>query len=186
MKTKNLAIAIAALLLFAGTSYGIPVQIVRIVQNKTTISNPLQLAELTIIEAGTGTNLAPSGTASQSSTLGGFVASRANDLNFGNFHHTLDLVGGGQTLDVDLGGLFNISDIGIFSRVGCCGQGRTADIQLQLFSDAAGTIMVHDERILGIGTSDSRIITLPVPEPATATLAMLGLGGLMMRRRRNA
>ena len=69
MKTKNLTIAIAALLLFAGTSYGIPVQLVRIVQNKPSGQNPLQLAELTIIEAVTGTNLAPSGTASQSSHM---------------------------------------------------------------------------------------------------------------------
>lgn len=38
----------------------------------------------------------------------------------------------------------------------------------------------------GSGVSGDIRVTQVVPEPATATLAMLGLGGLMLRRRRSA
>ena len=37
---------------------------------------------------------------------------------------------------------------------------RTADIQLRIYSDAAATNLVYDERVLGIGISDSRSVPI--------------------------
>ncbi|MFT4550989.1 MAG: hypothetical protein ACI8XO_001940 [Verrucomicrobiales bacterium] len=71
-------------------------QVVRIVQNKTTSSNPLQLAEVLVIEDTTLNNVALAGTASQSSQLSSFGPGLAIDGDLGNFHHTLDLAGGAR------------------------------------------------------------------------------------------
>jgi len=47
---------------------------------------------------------------------------------------------------------------------------------LSLVDNGQGTIFL---------TGLSNVTAITVPEPATATLALLGLGGLMMRRRRD-
>jgi hypothetical protein len=54
----------------------------------------------------------------------------------------------------------------------------------RLFFDLTDNSVLYDEFRLGDTFAD--VAPMAVPEPATATLALLGLGGLMMRRRRNA
>ena len=46
----------------------------------------------------------------------------------------------------------------------------------------------HDNNVLSLGELQvfGRTVQSSIPEPATAMLGMLGLGGLMLRRRRNA
>lgn len=188
MKMKHLSIGLTALLLCAANSMALQsVRVVRITQNKTTLANPLQLAEVRVFEEGTGTNVALGGTASQSSQLNAFGPGLAIDGALNNFQHTLDQAGGGQTWEVDLLGDFEISGVEIFARHNCCGQNRTADIQLQIF-DASGAELFN-ERVTGITQNgQSRLITTPniIPEPATATLALFGAAGLLRRRRRIA
>ena len=144
-------------------------RVVRIIQNKPAAPNPLQNAEVQAIEVGTGTNLALAGTASQSSQLGGFGPGNAIDNNFGNFHHTLD--GQGQWWQVELTAPSTLESVNIFSRVGCCNQGRSADLQLQIYDDAALSNLLFDQRVLGIGTSDSRVVPTVLGGTATAALA---------------
>ena len=147
-------------------------RVVRIIQNKPTGPNPLQLGEVEAIEYSTLTNVALSGNggvATQSSQLGGFGPWLANDGNYGNFQHTND--GQGQWWQVEFAADTDLEKVTIFSRVGCCSQGRTADIQLQVFADAALTNMIYDEQVLGIGTSDMRDIVLSVPMVPTLDLS---------------
>ena len=136
-------------------------RVIRIIQNKPTGPNPLMLGELEAFETGTGTNVARDingGVATQSTQLGGFGPERAIDGNYGNFHHTLD--GQGQWWQVALAGDTDLEKVTIHSRQGCCNQGRTADIQVQVFDDLALTNLLFDERVLGIGTSDVRDVPL--------------------------
>ena|GEM_PF-2907044 len=144
---------------------GQPLQgrVVRITQNKPTSPNPLQLAEVRVFEVGSGTNVALGGTASQSSQLGDFGPNLAIDDNLENFQHTLE--GQGQYWQVDLLSSTVIADVEIHARDGCCNQQRTADIQLQIFSDAAATQLVYEEQILGILTNESRRITINPTDP---------------------
>ena len=133
-------------------------RVVKVIQN--TANRPLQLAEVEVIELGAG-NVAPSGTATQSSTLGPqYPASNAIDGNTGNFQHTNN--GVGQWWQVELAADTDLDKLTIWSRIGCCSNepDRTADIQVQIFGDVGLSNMLFDQRVLGIGISDVRDIPL--------------------------
>ena len=131
-------------------------RVVKIIQN--TPAKPLMLNEVQAIETGTLTNVALGGAASQSTQLGGFHAGLAIDNNLNNFTHTND--GQGQWWKVELAADKDLDKLTLYSRVGCCNQGRTADIQVQVFGDAAMTNMLFNSQVLGIGTSDVRDVPL--------------------------
>ena len=133
-------------------------RVVRVVQNRN--STPLNMAEVEVID-NTVTNIAPAGTASQSTTHPAGPAGRGNDGNYGNFSHTSNTngAGGNQYWQVDLNTTATLTEIEVFDRVGCCNQDRSGDLQVQVFSDAAATNMIHDERLVGIVDGSSGSIT---------------------------
>ena len=132
-------------------------RVVKIIQNKPTGPNPLQLNEVQAIETGTLTNVARSsngGVASQSSQLGGFGPGNAIDNNLNNFQHTND--GQGEWWQVEFASDADLDKLTIYSRTDCCSQDRTANIQVQVFGDVGLTNMLFDQQVLGIGTNDVR------------------------------
>jgi hypothetical protein len=89
-------------------------------------------------------------------------------------------VGAGQ-LSPSFGGLTSfILDASVLAPGTFVGGINTLDFVLNNAGTGAGPTGLRVDNIQGIAVMAS------VPEPATATLALLGLGGLMMRRRRNA
>lgn len=82
------------------------------------------------------TNLAVNGTASQSSTGYGGLASRANDgntnplWNGGSISHTDNLVN--SWWEVDLGGTFPIAEVRLYNRGDCCGS-RLSNFRVSVF-----------------------------------------------------
>ncbi|NQT40908.1 MAG: discoidin domain-containing protein, partial [Planctomycetes bacterium] len=133
-------------------------RVVKITQNLP--GKPLMLGEVQAIETGTLTNVALGESASQSTRLdlNNYGPELAIDNNTGNFSHTID--GQGEWWQVELAADADLDKLTIFSRVGCCNQGRTADIQVQVFGDVGLTNMLFDEQVLGIGTSDVRDVPL--------------------------
>ncbi|MDB4500742.1 lamin tail domain-containing protein [Akkermansiaceae bacterium] len=82
---------------------------------------------------GTPQNLAPAGTATQSSTLDQYTASLAIDGNFGNFTHTLN-TDSNPNWTLDLGTRSLLSEITLNNRSGSSAQ-RLRDITVQVFDD---------------------------------------------------
>lgn len=125
-------------------------RVVRVVQNRD--ATYLNLGEVQVFD-NTNTNIAPSGTASQSSTYSGsFPASNAIDNNLSDFSHTqaTSTAGGDQFWQVTLAADSTLDQISIYDRAGCCSDNRTADIQLQVFSDTAATNLIYDQHIAGL------------------------------------
>ena len=145
-------------------------RVIRVIQNKPTSPNSLMLNEVQAIETGTGTNVALSGSADQSTQLSNFGPELAIDNNLNNFTHTND--GQGEWWKVELAADADLDKLTIYSRNGCCGQNRTGDIQVQVFSDVGLTNMLFDERVLGIGTSDVRDVPLSSLTSADLTASL--------------
>lgn len=82
---------------------------------------------------GTPQNLAPAGTATQSSTLDQYTASLAIDGNFGNFTHTLNS-DSSPDWTLDLGSRSLLSEITLHNRNGGSAQ-RLRDITVQVLDD---------------------------------------------------
>jgi hypothetical protein len=69
----------------------------------------------------------------------------------------------------------------------------TAPITLPVFQDGVNTFDIKNNNVSGPGGSRNmalsgtvRLRSMAIPEPATISLGLLGIGGLMMRRRRAA
>ncbi len=133
-------------------------RVVRVVQNRD--REVLNMAEVQVLDS-SNTNIAPAGTASQSTSHGAGPAGNGNDNNFGNFSHTLytTIAGGDEYWQVDLTGNSTLKEITVFDRVGCCGQDRSADIQVQVFSDAAATNQIFAQDLTGITDGASGSLT---------------------------
>lgn len=84
------------------------------------------------------TNLALTGTAMQSSQLGGFSADNAIDGNLGNFTHTLSS-DTSPTLTIDLNGEFDVDSVFLHNRDDCC-QSRLQNITVEFLDDEGNTI----------------------------------------------
>ncbi len=135
----------------------------------------LSLAEVTVlIPDPNGTNpapvlqnLAPAGTASQTSTLGGYSAALAIDGSTGNFTHTLntDLT---PAWTLNLGRRALISEIVLNNRGDGCCQFRLRDITVQIL-DADGTTVVWTSPLLNPENSDH--------DPQLLNLDVEGLAG---------
>ena len=94
--------------------------IVSRVRVRLTDADYLQLAAVEIIEAGTGTNLALTGTATQSSQLyvdGGPTAAIDGDSTSNRPSVAITKEQFGAWWEVDLGGEFDVSSITIFNRL---------------------------------------------------------------------
>ena len=87
-------------------------------------------------------NVAPVGTATQSSQLGAFGPELAIDGNYANFTHTLN-TDDNATWEDDLGQEFAISKIVLYNRTDCCGS-RLRDITVYIL-DPAGDIVWESE-----------------------------------------
>lgn len=95
----------------------------------------LQLAEVQILETGSGTELQTSATARQSSTHEGGEAKKAidgnaeQDFNKGSVSHTSEQKD--PWFVIDLGGVKDISTIKVFNRGDCCGD-RLKDATIEI------------------------------------------------------
>ena len=148
----------------------------------------LHLAEVQAFEAGTGTNVAASangGVASSSGIGFGGTANRANDGNtngnYGNnsvYHSDASAVG--EFWEVAFASPATIGSISIFGRSDCC-QNRDDDLLVQLF-DVGGNVIFAREDVRLFPNTGQGLATLVVPEPATFTLAGLGLMAFAIRR----
>lgn len=160
------------------------------------------LAEVEGIQTYTGINLAlqaNGGVASATGTTSGFgtILGDGNDgIRFGNYGagslwHDDGDAQAGEIYTITLANPSSLSAISIFGRTDCC-QGRDDNLTLEL-RDAGGVLLYSvNFGIPNIPDSGSTTavngitLLLPVPEPATATLGLLSVGGLMLRRRRMA
>lgn len=98
-----------------------------------------------------GQNFALFGTATQSTTDFGGVASNAIDGNLGNFTHTA----AGDTdqwWELDLGESRTFADIEIYNRSNCC-SGRLRDFTVQVF-DVDGTTELYNSGVLNVDNVD--------------------------------
>lgn len=94
------------------------------------------------------------GSATQSTTNGGFTAALAVDGNFGNFTHTLS-GDPNPTWQIDLGTSIRLDSLSIFNRGGGCCQSRLRDITVEVLDWAGNSVYVspllNPENILGGG-----------------------------------
>lgn len=163
------------------------------------------LAEVEGIQKFTGINLASQangGVASTSANIGapccGAILGDGNDGNrIGNFGvgsvwHDEGDDEAGEVYTITLATPASLSAVNVFGRTDCC-QGRDDNLTLEL-RDING-ILLHSVNFgipnipdTGSTTAINGItLQLPqIPEPATATLGLLGVAGLMARRRRVA
>ena len=112
-------------------------------------------------------NLAPTGTATQTSTLGGFTAALGIDGNTGNFTHTLNTdVNPAWTLNLRRRAL--ISEITINNRGDGCCQYRLRDITVQIL-DADGATVLWTSPLLNPDNTDA--------SPQLLDLDIAGLAG---------
>ncbi len=98
-------------------------------------------------------DLAPEGTATQSSTLGGFTAQLAIDGDFGNFSHTQAGTNLPATWELDLGDTFAIESVILHNRTGCCGS-RLRDITVSILDGSRDvtlfrSALLNPENVLG-------------------------------------
>lgn len=112
-------------------------------------------------------NLAPAGTASQTTTLGGFSAALALDGNTGNFTHTISTdLNPAWTLDLRRRAL--ISEVTVNNRGDGCCQYRLRDITVEIL-DADGTTVVWTSPLLNPENTDNN--------PQLLELDVAGLAG---------
>ncbi len=137
-------------------------------------ANTLSLGEVTVMVPDPNNvnpppglqNLAPAGTAAQTSTLGSFTASLGIDGNTGNFTHTVNTdTAPAWTLNLRRRAL--ISEITLHNRTGCC-QNRLRDITVQIL-DADGTTVVWTSPLLNPENTDG--------SPQLLDLDVAGLNG---------
>lgn len=98
--------------------------------------------QLTVTGSSGGTNIALGGTASQSTTLSGAVASRAIDGNTnGNFSAGSVSAAQGPNAwwEVDLGGTYSIDDINIFNRTNSCCINRLSNFTVLVINGGTTT-----------------------------------------------
>lgn len=101
----------------------------------------------------------PGVSASQSSTLGGFVAGNALNGDFADFSHTDgDNPANPHTWTLSIPAIVRIKQVDMYNRTSCCG-GRLRDITLDTFFGAtqlgtSGSPELNDENVLGGGASD--------------------------------
>ena len=117
-------------------------------------------------------NLAPTGTATQSSTLGGFIAAFGNDSVSNNFTHTLN-TDHNATWTLDLNGRALIYQITINNRGDGCCQYRLRDITLEIL-EADGATVVWTSPLLNPENTDSSPQLLDVDVEGLAGGAVLG------------
>lgn len=124
-------------------------------------ANTLSLGEVTVMVPDPNNvnpppgvqNLAPAGTVTQTSTLGGFTAALAIDGNTGNFTHTINTdTSPAWTLNLRRRAL--ISEITINNRGDGCCQYRLRDITVQVL-DADGTTVVWTSPLLNPENTDA-------------------------------
>lgn len=104
----------------------------------------LSLAELQAIGLPVE-NIALNKPASQSTGYLGdtYPATNATNGNLGDFTHTSDVEDAAPTLTVDLLELFEIDELFIHNRLGCCG-GRLRDITVEILDDAMQVVFTSD------------------------------------------
>nr|URS64324.1 endo-alpha1,3-fucoidanase [synthetic construct] len=127
------------------------------------------------VTGGTGgtTNLALNGTATQSTTLAGAVASRANDGDTnGNFggNSVSAAEGPNAWWEVDLGDNYEIDDINVFNRTNNCCSSRLSDFTVSVINSGGTT------------TFTQTITTAPNP---SVTLDAGGVTGQVVRIQSN-
>jgi len=87
-------------------------------------------------------NIARTGTASQSTTNGGFTANLAINGNYGDFTHTLG-TDAASTWDLNLGAMTDIGEIVLYNRTSCCGS-RLRDITVSVLNDVGDPVYTSD------------------------------------------
>ncbi|MEZ5299157.1 MAG: discoidin domain-containing protein [Verrucomicrobiales bacterium] len=117
-------------------------------------------------------NLAPEGTASQSSTNGAFTADRAIDGEVGNFTHTLasDL---DPTWTLDLGKVSLINELIIRNRGDGCCPSRLRDITVSIL-DTDGTTVVWESELLNPENADGGPTLIDLELDGLAGSAVVG------------
>ena len=178
-------------------------EFVKTINIRQNLADSWHLAEVEGIQTGTGVNLASQangGVASATGTTAGFGSifgdgndgNRIGNFNVGSVWHDDGDADTGEIYTITLANPSNLSAISIFGRTDCC-QGRDDNLTLELRN--AGGVLLYSVNF-GIpnvpDTSSTTAVNgitlqLPVvPEPATATLGLISVAGLMLRRRRMA
>ena len=136
-------------------------------------ANVLSLGEVEILVPDTGggggggvQNLAPGGTATQTTTLNAFSASLGIDSNLGNFTHTTT-TDPDPTWTLDLGSRSLLSEITLHNRTSCCAD-RLRDITVKIY-DEDGTTVTFDSGLLNPNNVDG--------SPGLINLDLIGLTG---------
>ena len=200
---RKSALLAAVLFVSWASSAAQAVNLVKTINIRQNTATTWHLAEVEGIQFVTGVNLASQangGVASATGTGAGFgsILGDGNDGNrIGNFgvgsvwHDDGDNVAG-EIYTITLLNPSNLSAVNVFGRTDCC---QTRDDNLTLELRDAGGVLLHSVNfgIPNIADTSSTTaingitLNLPVvPEPATASLAIMGAFGLIARRRRLA
>lgn len=163
---------------------------VRITQNA---NQHLSLAEVQILDKLSGTDTAAStngGTASQSTTGFGGLATRGNDgdtngvYGAGSVTHT-NVAAAGQFWEVVLGSVSTVTELSVFGRTDGCCRGRDDNLTVSFFNAAGDTLFSQDIGLFPNNAQGTFNLTF-VPEPATMSLVLFAGMGVAFRRRRIA
>ena len=122
-------------------------RVIRISQN---VADFIHFDEVQAFEEGTGTNVAPAGTATQSTTYGGLVAQRAIDDDDATWNHTES--SSTEWLRIELAGSTTLTLLTIHNRDDSC-QSRARDVQVKVYGDVAETQLLFDQQVLGLDVS---------------------------------
>ncbi|MBN1421149.1 MAG: lamin tail domain-containing protein [Planctomycetes bacterium] len=120
-------------------------------------------------------DLAPGGTATQSSTYANYEASRAIDGSLSSFSHTTSATNLPSTWQLDLGGTYAIRSVVLHNRTTCC-QSRLRDITILVLDEAGEIAFISDllnpENVLGGGgTTGPATIELDILQTVGALIA---------------
>ena len=182
--TQNLLICLFFLLVTTSL-YSQQYRYVRIQRSGTNPGgNAINLAEVQVIDSDGVTNRALAGTATLSSTFPGGEAYKGNDNNTngnwagaaGSILHSDD-TGQNEWWQIDLGALYNLSQINIYNRTDCCFN-RLSNVYVMV-SDTPFTTTTADANDLtaalansdftyqfgNITNSATQVITIPNPNP---------------------
>lgn len=120
-------------------------RLIRITQKD---NQAINLAELQAFDlSGNNIALGSNGSvATSTTTLAGYPASFIIDGNTGNFMHTNSTDGRGQYVQVLLPANAQLDYLRLYNRTDCC-QNRSANLLIEVFSDAAGTTRIFGKTV---------------------------------------
>ena len=186
---KKLSIAAAVVM----AAIAAPSNAVTVTSIKVTNAFPdyLQVAELQAFSG--ATNLAPTGTATGSSTYAAYsTPDKAIDGNTGGGYYTDTIFhsagsGSGEYLLVSFAGAIDLTKLTLFGRTDCCGERDLFNYELFNGATSIATGQIDSRYTGSNGPGSAFFAAAAVPEPAAWGLMLGGFGllGAASRRRRS-